>query len=140
MKKKNEGYLILQEKLRKLESDYFSTKERLKVYGAKDNSENSDWILLNEKLVIYQSQIDWLKARIAAVSREDDKIITYRLLETDEKKTIQLTGGETDPDQGKISRISPLGMALNDKKVGEIAEVKINQKKYQVQILSIAEE
>ena len=52
MKKKNEGYLILQEKLRKLESDYFSTKERLNVYGAKDNSENSDWILLNEKLVI----------------------------------------------------------------------------------------
>lgn len=141
MKKKNEeGYIILQEKLRELERNYFSTKERLKIYGAKDSSENSDWILLNENLLIYQTQIDWLKAKIVAISQEDDKIITYRLLETGEEKTIQLTSGETDPDQGKISRVSPVGMALNDKKLGEIAEVKTSQKKYQVKILNIEEE
>ena len=74
-----------------------------------------------------------------AVSRENDKIITYRLLETGMEKTIQLTNGETDPDQGKISRISPLGMALSNKKIGEIAEVKLGQKKYQIQILNIEE-
>ena len=45
MKKKKEnqgGYAILQEKLRKLEEDYSATKERLKMYGYKDSSENAD--------------------------------------------------------------------------------------------------
>lgn len=138
-RKSQESYITLQKKLQKLESDYFSTKEKLKLYGAKDSSENSDWILLNENLIIYQTQIDWLKSKIAAVSEEDDKIITYCLLETGEEKTVQLTSGEADPDQGKISRASPLGIVLNKKKVGEIAEVKTSQKKYQIQILRIEE-
>jgi len=45
MKKKRgnqEGHAVLQEKLRKLESDYSATKERLKIYGYKDSSENAD--------------------------------------------------------------------------------------------------
>lgn len=142
MKKKNkESYLILQEKLKKLESECASTKERLKMYGLDgDLSENADWTTLNEKLITYRFQIDLLKAKMLEVSREDDKTITYRLLETDEERTIQLTNGETDPDQGKISRISPLGMALSNKNLGEIAEVKIGQKRYQIQIIDIKEE
>lgn len=136
-KKNEEGYIILQEKLRKLEKVYFSTKEKLKLYGAKDSSENSDWILLNENLAIYQAQIDYLKAKLAVASQEDDKIVNYRLLETGEEITVQLTSGESDPDHGKISRVSPLGMALNEKKVGEIVEVKTDQKKYQIQIIAI---
>src|SRR2546421_2421705 len=108
MKKKNEeGYIVLQKKLQKLENDYFSAKEKLKMYGAKDCSENSDWLLLNEDLLIYQNQIASLKAKMVAISQEDDKIITYKLLESGEEKTIQLTNGESDPDQGKISRVSP---------------------------------
>ncbi|CAG8453194.1 3888_t:CDS:2 [Ambispora gerdemannii] len=63
---------------------------------------------------------------MAAISQEDDKIIIYRLLENGEEKTIKLTNGESDPDQGKISRVSPLGIALSEKKVGEIVEVKIS--------------
>ncbi|MEG7978724.1 MAG: hypothetical protein NY202_02190 [Mollicutes bacterium UO1] len=44
MEKKNkEGSVILQEKLRKLENDYSSTKEKLKMYGLDgDFSENHD--------------------------------------------------------------------------------------------------
>lgn len=45
MKKKKEnqeGYTALQEKLKKLESDYSATKERLRTYGYKDSSENAD--------------------------------------------------------------------------------------------------
>jgi len=138
MEKRNkEGYIILQEKLQKLERDYLSTREKLKMYGAKDCSENSDWLLLNEKLIIYQTQIDLLKDKMVEMNKEDDKIITYCLLETGEEKTVQLTNGETDPDQGKISRFSPLGKVLNNKKVGEITEVKTSQKKYKIQILVI---
>ena len=44
MKKKNdhEDYIILQEKLRKLEERLFVIKEKLKIYGYKDSSENAD--------------------------------------------------------------------------------------------------
>ncbi|CAG8471185.1 14270_t:CDS:10, partial [Cetraspora pellucida] len=130
-KKKISGsHFSLQERLRKLENDFFVTKEKLKNYGAKDCSENSDWILLNENLVIYQSQIDYLKSRLVASSQEEDKIITYRLLETDEEITVRLTSGETNPDQGQISRVCPLGMALDNKKVGEISEVKTTNQKH----------
>jgi len=142
MKKKKEnqeGYAILQEKLKKFESDYLATKERLKIYGYKDSSENADWTTLSEKLIIYQSQINFLKTKMAEMSREGDKVVTYRLLETGEEKIVQLTNGETDPDQGKISRVSTLGMALNNKKVGEIVEVKIGQESYQVKILRVEE-
>ncbi|MCE8169342.1 MAG: GreA/GreB family elongation factor [Candidatus Moeniiplasma glomeromycotorum] len=137
MKKNNKKVqVILQEKLQEIEKDYLNTIEKLKVYGAKDSSENSDWILLNEKLAIYQDQINSLKAKIEMADRENDKIIIYRQLETGEKKIIRLTDGETDPEEGRISRISPLGMIFSDKKVGEILEFK--QEKYQ--ILNIEEE
>jgi len=44
MKKKNkEDYVILQERLQKLESDYSSAKEKLKMYALDgDLSENAD--------------------------------------------------------------------------------------------------
>jgi len=75
---------------------------------------------------------------MVGVSQEGSETIVYKILETGEEKTVQLTNGETDPDQGKISRISPVGMALlRNKKVGGITEVETNQKKYQVQILQI---
>lgn len=135
-KKNQEEYNALSEKLKKLESLYSSTVEKLKIYGYKDSSENSDWIALNEKLAICWSQINSLKVKLAKKSQESDKIITYRLLETSEEKSVQLTNGETDANQGKISAISPLGIALNDKKVGEISEVKVNPP-YKVKIISI---
>jgi len=136
-KKKNlEEHNDLHERLRKLENVFSSTVEKLKIYGYKDSSENSDWVALNEKLAICWSQINSLKVKLAKNNQESDKIITYRLLKTGEEKTIQLTDGEVDPDQGKISATSPLGAALNDKKVGEISEVKANPP-YKVKIISI---
>jgi transcription elongation GreA/GreB family factor len=132
-----DNYFNLQEKLQKLENDYLETKEKLKAYGSKDISENSDWLLLNEKLSIYRGQINQLKIKMERVSLEKDKIIVYQLLESGEEKTIQLTSGEIDPEQGKISRLSSLGQLLNKKKDGQIAEVKIGSKKYQIKIISV---
>lgn len=141
MKRKNqESYVVLQEKLGKLEEQLFNTKEKLKVYGYKDSSENSDWTALDEARLKYQSEINLLKAKMAGVNQEDDKTITYKVLETGEEKTVQLTNGEVNADQGKISRTSPVGSALNNKNLGEIAEVKTEQKKYQIQVLNIKEE
>ena len=140
MKRKiQENYVSLQERLKKLENNFFATKEKLKNYGAKDCSENSDWILLNENLAIYQHRIDYLKSRLAAAIQEEDKIITYRLMETGKEITVQLTSGEANPEQGQISRFCPLGVALNNKKVGEVVEVKTSQKEYRIQIVAIGE-
>lgn len=141
MKKKNsqKDCIVLQEKLQELEKKLFNTVEKLKMYGYKDSSENADWIALDEERLKCQSQIDWLKAKIAGIDREGDKTVTYKVLETGEEITIRLTNGETDADQGKISRISPVGVAVNNKKLGEIVEVKTGQKKYQIQILNVKE-
>jgi len=141
-KKKNnrEEYIILQEKLRELEGKLFSTIEKLKIYGYKDSSENADWTENDKERLKYQSEINSLRAKIARMNQEDDKTITYKILETGEEITVRLTNGEVDADQGKISRISPVGMALNDKKIGETVEVKTGQKKYQIQVLNIKEE
>ena len=79
MEKKNKGgYLILQEKL--------------KIYGLDgDFSENADWLLLEEKKNNLQSKIDLLKAKLAEVNQEEEKVITYRLLENGEEKSIKIT-------------------------------------------------
>lgn len=138
-KSNQEEYTIFQKKLRELEGKLFSTIEKLKMYGYKDSSENADWTALNEKLETYQSRINSLKAKMAAMNQEDDKTITYKILETGEEKTVRLTNGEINPDQGKISRTSPVGIALNNKNLGEIVEVKTEQKKYQIQVLDIKE-
>jgi transcription elongation GreA/GreB family factor len=74
------------------------------------------------------------------MNQENDKTITYKILETGEEITVRLTNGEVDADQGKISRISPVGVALNNKKAGEIVEVKSGQKKYQIQVLNVKKE
>ena len=138
--KSNRGeYIILQEKLRELERKLFSTIEKLKMYGYKDSSENADWTENDKERLKYQSEINSLRAKIARMNQEDDKTITYKILETGEKITVRLTNGEVDADQGKISRISPVGMALKDKKIGETVEVKTGQKKYQIQVLNIKE-
>jgi transcription elongation GreA/GreB family factor len=67
-----------------------------------------------------------------------DQIFTYRLLATGEQKTIRLTNEwEADPNQDCVSFTSPLGLALWNKKVGQIVEIQIGQKKYQIQIITI---
>ncbi|CAJ0824570.1 22171_t:CDS:2 [Entrophospora sp. SA101] len=138
MKEKNkEEFVIFQEKLRKLESEYSATKEKLKMYGLDgDFSENADWVLLEEKKNKLQTKIDLLKAKMTETNQEDEKIITYRLLATGEEKTIKVTNWEIDPFQGRISFTSPLGLALINKKVGEISEVQTNQQNYKIQILA----
>ena len=94
---------------------------------------------MDEEKLKCQSQIGWLKVKLGGINQEDDKAVTYKMLETGEEITVRLTNGETDADQNKISRVSPVGMALNNKKLGEIAEVKVGVKKYQVKILRIKE-
>ncbi len=52
--------------------------------------------------------------------------------------TYTITGStESDPAQGKISNVSPIGKSLLGKKVGEIAEVSAPSGKIQLEIMAI---
>ena len=114
------------------------------MYGLDgDFSENNDWSILLEKSGNLYQKIALLKEKIIATEKNAkqgriSKIITYQLLENGEEKTIKLTNEwEADPFLDKISTLSPLGLALTNKEVGEIIEVKAVKKVYKVQIISI---
>jgi transcription elongation factor GreA len=52
--------------------------------------------------------------------------------------TYTITGSaESDPAQGKISNVSPIGKSLLGKKVGEVAEVSAPSGKIQLEIIAI---
>ena len=52
--------------------------------------------------------------------------------------TYTITGSaESDPAQGKISNVSPIGKSLLGKRVGEIAEVNVPSGKIELEIISI---
>ena len=52
--------------------------------------------------------------------------------------TYVITGSaESDPAQGKISNVSPIGKSLLGKKVGETAEVNVPSGKIELEIISI---
>ena len=52
--------------------------------------------------------------------------------------TYTITGSaESDPAQGKISNVSPIGKSLLGKKVGEVAEVNVPSGKVELEIIAI---
>jgi transcription elongation factor GreA len=52
--------------------------------------------------------------------------------------TYTITGSaESDPAQGKISNVSPIGKSLLGKRVGEVAEVNVPSGKIELEIISI---
>jgi transcription elongation factor GreA len=52
--------------------------------------------------------------------------------------TYTITGSaESDPAQGKISNVSPIGKSLLGKKVGEIAQVNVPSGKIELEIIAI---
>ena len=52
--------------------------------------------------------------------------------------TYTITGSaESDPAQGKISNVSPIGKSLLGKKVGEVAEVNVPSGKVELEVISI---
>ena len=63
--------------------------------------------------------------------------VTYKDLRTGKIKTIQIVGTvESNPVEGKVSNISPLGTALYRKAVGDVVVVKAPAGEYQVEVVS----
>jgi transcription elongation factor GreA len=137
--KKNSGekIRILQEqKLLQLERQSKLLLEELKMARLDgDFSENGDLTENWKKIETLQRQILFISRNIKTV--EKNEFITYRILETEKEKTVELVNKlEINHEQNKISRVSPLGLILATKKVGEIGEVKAPKGSYKVKIIN----
>jgi transcription elongation factor GreA len=141
---------ILPEKSKELEKNiHLLEKIKIELKMASldgDLKENTDWINLLKKFGLLKAQIARSEAAMREEELERDKknslynqFITYRILKTNEEKTVQLTSKNeiVSGEQGKISLASPLGQALQEKKIGTIITVKAPQKNYQIKILNI---
>jgi len=115
-----------------------------------DLSENAEFDAAREKQGQIEDRIKQIeeiieKSKVVSTSRtrKGSKVVTVGSTVTiEELKTgnifeYQIVGTlEADPFQNKISNVSPFGVAIIDKKVGETAIV-LAQPKYEVKIKSI---
>ncbi|MBL8182205.1 MAG: transcription elongation factor GreA [Blastocatellia bacterium] len=101
-----------------------------------DLSENAEYKAAKERQSMVQARLSLLHQRMMEVDSIDiSKIPTDRIaygsvvvlydLEKEEKVTYELlTSEESDPDNGKISTVSPIGSALMGKEEGDEIKVK----------------
>lgn len=100
-----------------------------------DLSENAEYDEAKNEQAILEAEIADVEMKVAnaeVVSDEDlttDEIgvgsrVTLKDLETDEILELQIVGStEADPENGRISEDSPIGIAALKKKVGDIMDV-----------------
>ncbi|MBX3296700.1 MAG: transcription elongation factor GreA [Acidobacteria bacterium] len=111
-------------------------KEIQKAREFGDLRENAEYKAAMERQSIVQARIMQLRKRMSEVDSIDlSKIPTDRVaygsevvlfeIETEEKVTYRLvTSEESDPENGKISTVSPIGQALIGREEGEEVRVK----------------
>ncbi len=124
--------------------------EDLKAARAQgDLSENADYDAARDRQARVEARIRDLENTLMHVELIDSSkktkhktvalgaTVTILDMELDEEETFNIVGSvEADPENGKISNVSPLAQAMSDHKVGDIVEVKVD-KPYKVEILKI---
>lgn len=114
-----------------------------------DLSENADYDAARDRQARVEARIRDLEATIEKVEIIDtDKAqknktvglgakVTILDMELNEEETFTIVGTiEADPENGKISNVSPLAQAMLDATEGDIVEVNVEEP-YQVKILKI---
>jgi len=130
-----DGYNKLVEKLNYLKSvGRIEIAERLKAAIALgDLSENSEYDDAKNEQAFLEGEIQELETKIRnsdIIQAGDGKTVTMgsrvtvKDLEFDEEETFLIVGStEADPDEGKISNESPLGMALLGQNIDHVVSV-----------------
>ena len=124
-----DGYNKLVEKLDYLKSvRRIEVAERLKAAIALgDLSENSEYDDAKNEQAFLEGEIQELETKIRnsdIIKAGDGKSVKVKDLEFDEEETFLIVGStEADPDEGKISNESPLGMALLGQKINRVIKV-----------------
>ena len=153
----SEKVLVTQEGLDELNREYENlihvvrqeVIEELKAARAQgDLSENADYDAARDKQARVEAKIRDLEVMLKNIELIDDKkggarvvklgsTVTIRDLELDEEETFTIVGSvEADPLNGKLSNVTPLAMAILDKKINSVVTVNVDEP-YDVQIISI---
>ncbi len=147
-----EGYAKLEKELEYLitvrRSEVAEKLKEARSYG--DLSENAEYDEAKNEQGILEAKINELENIISnAIVVDDESITTHEVSvgsiikikdrETGEIETLQIVGStESDPDNGKISDESPIGVAALRKKVGDVIEVEVPDGMIEFEILEIS--
>ena len=145
-----DGLKKLQEKLDYLKGERRKeVAERLKAAIALgDLSENSEYDDAKNEQAFLEGEILELEesirnARIIEASSDSNTVslgcqVVLKDIEFDEVDTYMLVGAtEADPDNGKISNESPVGLAIMGQPVGSVVDVVVGENVIQYQIMEI---
>ena len=114
-----------------------------------DLSENADYDAARDRQAKVEARIQELEYQLSHydlidTSELDDthvhmgSIVKYRCLDTNEVCEYKIVGStETDPLNGTISNISPVGEALMDAKKGDVVKVRV-KKPYEIKVLKVS--
>lgn len=112
-----------------------------------DLSENADYDAARDRQAQVESRIKQLEVMLKNVEIIEEgtgkavvklgSTVTILDLSENEKSTYTIVGSvEADPLNGKLSNVTPLAMAILDKKVGSTVEVQVDEP-YKVKIVEI---
>ena len=145
-----DGLKKLQEKLDYLKGERRKeVAERLKAAIALgDLSENSEYDDAKNEQAFLEGEILELEesirnARIIEASSDSNTVslgcqVVLKDIEFDEVDTYMIVGStEADPDNGKISNESPVGLAIMGQSVGSVVDVVVGANIIQYQIMEI---
>ena len=145
-----DGLKKLQEKLNYLKGERRKeVAERLKAAIALgDLSENSEYDDAKNEQAFLEGEILELEesirnARIIEASSDSNTVslgcqVVLKDIEFDEVDTYMIVGStEADPDNGKISNESPVGLAIMGQPVGSVVDVVVGDNIIQYQIMEI---
>ncbi|MBQ5732883.1 MAG: transcription elongation factor GreA [Selenomonadaceae bacterium] len=145
-----DGLKKLQEKLDYLKGERRKeVAERLKAAIALgDLSENSEYDDAKNEQAFLEGEILELEesirnARIIEASSDNNTVslgcqVVLKDIEFDEIDTYMIVGStEADPDNGKISNESPVGLAIMGQPVGSVVDVVVGDNIIQYQIMEI---
>ena len=145
-----DGLKKLQEKLDYLKGERRKeVAERLKAAIALgDLSENSEYDDAKNEQAFLEGEIleleeSFRNARIIEASSDSNTVslgcqVVLKDIEFDEIDTYMIVGStEADPDNGKISNESPVGLAIMGQPVGSVVDVVVGDNIIQYQIMEI---
>ena len=145
-----DGLKKLQEKLNYLKGERRKeVAERLKsAIALGDLSENSEYDDAKNEQAFLEGEILELEesirnARIIEASSDSNTVslgcqVVLKDIEFDEVDTYMIVGStEADPDNGKISNESPVGLAIMGQSVGSVVDVVVGDNIIQYQIMEI---
>ena len=144
------GYQALLDELAYLEGEKTEEVKRNLAFARSlgDLSENSEYDDAKNEQAWLEGEIKDLEEKIRNAKLIEDNAdsdvvsmgskVVLKDLEFDETEVYQLVGStEADPDEGKISNESPVGIAINGKSVGEVVEVQVGENIIKYEIVEI---